>query len=432
MKHLTVTTVILLQLSLVAPFCLAMEENSLTAYLQLAMTHNEDIEAAKARLQSTVYMVEQMGILPDPMLDVQYYVKPVETRTGPQNAAVGISQKIPWFGKLSLQKEKSEHNIILAKRRFAAVQFRVARQVKQAWIQYGFVGLSKKIVQENVELLRYLEGVVRSGYASGKSSYGDVLKLQIELAKATDRLKSLEDQVIPLQISLESLLGGTQEVSFAMPDELPVISLTLPEEEILEQALKRNPALLESKEKVFQAQTDLELVKRDFYPDFTFSLRTIFTGAAEYGDPPDSGDNPVIAGVSINLPVFFDKRINGVDEKRADIKAAVTSNRQYGRTLLADIQLTLFQYREALRQYELYDLELTPKARQKLEVSLEAFQGGQYSILELIDAEKVLLDFELAKSNALMNQAMQVARLEELSGVTLAHWDNSVDAPAHQ
>ncbi len=428
MKIISVTVVCSLLFLGTASFCGASQAKTLSGYIQLALTRNEDIQAAKSLLEAVTHKAEQMGVLPDPMLNFQYYIEPVETRTGPQNAAIGVSQKIPWFGKLSLQREKSKNNIVQAQKRYAAVQLRVVRQVKQAFIQLGYIGHSRKIVRENIELLRYLEGIVRAGYASGKSSYGDVLKLQIELAKTEDQLQSLTDLVGPYQTRLNSLLGNSLNDSFAIPVELPIVSLKLPEKEILERAKLRNPKLLESKEEINKAKTDLELAKRDFFPDFTLSLKTLLTGSAEFGNPPDSGEDPVIAGVSLNIPVFYSKRISAMEEKKAFVNAAVVANSQHGRTLVAEVEFVLFKYREARRQYELYDLDLLPKARQKMEVALEAFQGGQYSILELVDSEKLLLNFELAKSMALKNQAMQIAFLEEYSGSKLTSWDKTIVA----
>lgn len=70
-------------------------------------------------------------------------------------------------------------------------------------------------------------------------------------------------------------------------------------------------------------------------------------------------------------------------------------------------------------------LEVIRKLRHELDVALEAFQGGQYSILELIDSEKSWLDFELARIKAQADKTIQIARLEELTGTTLVDWDQN-------
>ena len=87
------------------------------------------------------------------------------------------------------------------------------------------------------------------------------------------------------------------------------------------------------------------------------------------------------------------------------------------------IEMILFRYQEADRSQKLYKNNLIPKVRQELDVALESFQGGQSSILELIDTEKNWLNFELAMVRSQADMAIQVARLEELTGSTLADWN---------
>jgi len=89
--------------------CLAEESTSLASYLEQALVGNDDLRAAQAEFRAGTERVRQAGVLPDPKLSVQYYLQPVETRTGPQNGAIGLSQAIPWFGKLSLLHEFSDH-----------------------------------------------------------------------------------------------------------------------------------------------------------------------------------------------------------------------------------------------------------------------------------------------------------------------------------
>jgi outer membrane protein TolC len=80
------------------------------------------------------------------------------------------------------------------------------------------------------------------------------------------------------------------------------------------------------------------------------------------------------------------------------------------------MQLALYKYRDAQRKIDLYQNTLIPKADEALAVTLEAFQGGTRSSLDLIDAEKTLLEFELAYIRALADQAQRLAELEMLLG----------------
>ena len=408
---------------LVSNTCLAEEVPSLASYLEQALTGNDSLQSARAEFRAGTERVRQVGVLPDPKLSVQYYLEPVETRTGPQEGAISISQTVPWFNKLSLSRKMMDTEATIVGAKLAATELDVARQVKEAYIEYGFLGRSLQTVSDNLELLRYLEGVARSRYAGSKTTYFDVLKIQIELAKTEEKSKSLADQAGPLRVHINSLLGSESERARAIPASLPLVELKRGEDEIITLALEGSPLLHQAQQRIAKARTGRKLAEQDFYPDFTFSLKTIFTGSAEFGNPPDSGQDPIIAGVKFNLPIFRDRRNGKIAEKEAIIAAAQSFQHLQELTLAAKIERSLYRYREAQRKISLYREDLLPKVKQQLEVAINGFQSGQSSILELIDAEKSLLTFQLAKSRAMADQAVAIARLEARAGVTLADWE---------
>ena len=46
-----------------------------------------------------------------------------------------------------------------------------------------------------------------------------------------------------------------------------------------------------------------------------------------------------------------------------------------------------------------------------------AFRGGDASFLELVDAERLLLEFELARERAFAEYGMEMARIEQLTAL---------------
>ncbi|MCF8056658.1 MAG: TolC family protein [Desulfocapsa sp.] len=406
-----------------AAFSSTNEADTLSGYLEQALTGNDALRKARAEFRISTEKTRQAGVLPDPKLVVQYYLQPVETRTGPQNAAIGISQSLPWFSKLALLREMSNHEVAIAGAGLAGVELAVARQVKEAYIEYGFLGLSQQTVADNIELLRYLEGVARSRYAAGKAPYFDVLKIQIELAKTEEKALALADQAYPLRVHINNLLGTEAERVRIIPHSLPLVVLEKSEDTIHSLSLLNAPLLQTGQQLIARARTGKELAEKDFFPDFNFSLNTILTGSAEYGDPPDSGRNPIIAGLNVNLPIFRDRRHAKVAEQEAGIMSAQSFQQEQMRLLETQIEQDLYAYREAQRKLMLYRDELLPKVKQQLEVAVNGFQSGENSILELIDAEKGLLIFGLAEKRALADRALAVARLEARAGVVLANWE---------
>ena len=398
------------------------KENTLSSYLAQALMHNDALRAAQAKLRATSHKIPQAGVLPDPKLAVQYYLEPIETRTGPQRAALGITQGLPWFGKLALLREIADHDQALAGAELAATELDVARQVKETYIEYCFLGRSQQVIADNLELLQYLEGIARDRYTGGKATYFDVLKVQIELAQTREKVRTLKDKTSSLRVQLNNLLGTDPELARPVSDTVPDITLKKKEDVLYKFALEHSPLLTAAQERIAKARTGKALAEKDFYPDFQVSLKTVFTGSAEYGNPPDSGSDPIIAGVSMDIPLFRERRHAKVAEQKEVLQGAKAQQAEQKRGIQNRIEQSLYAYRDAEHRVLLYREELLPKVRQQLEVAVSGFQSGKNSILEIIDAEKGLLKFELAESRALADKALALARLEVQTGVVLASW----------
>jgi len=409
--------------------CPAQENEGLEQYLQVALEQNNEIRAARARWEESAARERQAGTLPDPRIGAEYFLQPVETRTGPQEASLSLSQSFPWFGKLSLDKKMKQQESTIVAALLADTQLSVARKVKEAYIEYGYLKQAENTTGQIIELMTFLEKVAQTKYSSGNASYGDVLKIQIELATLQDKTSSIKDNAAPVRVKLNGLMGVEPDLALSQPNRLPAIELSIREEELMEMAIQYSPKILAGQNKISRNRTGLDMADRDFYPDFTVSVKTIFTGAAEFGSPPDSGRDPVIAGLSINLPIFRDRRLGAVAEKQAAISTARSELEQTEKNLEAEIELALFRYRDAERRLRLYRDNLIPKIRQQFEISLEAFQAGQFSIQELIDAEKNWFSFELSELRARADMAIEVSRLEELTGAALADWSKEDNPP---
>ncbi len=76
--------------------CGAAQAQTYEALLQTALQHSPAINAGYQEWQGRMQMADSSGFLPDPMVAVDFFTSPVETRTGPQQQRVMLEQKLPW------------------------------------------------------------------------------------------------------------------------------------------------------------------------------------------------------------------------------------------------------------------------------------------------------------------------------------------------
>src|SRR6056297_2461020 len=80
---------------------------SIQDYQQMAAENNPEVRAAFHRYLASLEEGARVGALPDPELAFGYFISPIETRVGPQQARISLSQMFPWFGTLSDRRDLS-------------------------------------------------------------------------------------------------------------------------------------------------------------------------------------------------------------------------------------------------------------------------------------------------------------------------------------
>jgi outer membrane protein TolC len=126
-----------------------------------------------------------------------------------------------------------------------------------------------------------------------------------------------------------------------------------------------------------------------------------------------------MAMASVNLPLWFGKYSAEKNEAQARQASVVGKREERGRQLLADLERVSFELRDATRRVDLYEYTLLPKARQSLEVLEDAFVSGQADFLDLVDAQRTLLEFELSLERARVDGTTRSAELEMIVGTDL-------------
>ncbi len=392
------------------------EHSTLPDYLVYAALHNPGLEAAFDRWKAVLEKIPQVRSLPDPRFTYAYYIENVETKVGPQRHKIDLSQAFPWFGKLDLRGDIALEEANIQKQTYEKIKLSLFYQVKVAYYDYYFLSRSIRITGENLKLLSYFENVARTQYESGKATNADVIKAQVELGKLEERLLSLQDLREPIMARLNAVLNRPADSQLPWPASIQIYDITLADEEIIRQALENNPDLKAIDVEVEKETKVINLAKKQFYPDMMIGLSYIETGHSSMPGIADSGNDPIMTMFSINLPLWRDKYRAGVREAELRQKSVFKERENQKNVLIAEMKTTLYNLHDSGRKIMLYRDSLIPKARQSLNVTQTAFESGKKDFLSLIDAQRSLLELELAYERALTNCARYLAQVEMLVG----------------
>ena len=391
---------------------------ALDDYVRYALRNNPGLRADFERWKGGLEKVAPARALADPRFTYGQFLREVETRVGPQEMRFGLAQVFPWKGKLDLKGKIALQAAEEEYQRYIEAREELIYRVRTAYYELQYLERAVAVTEENVRLLEYLEEVARAQYRGGTAAQGAVLKTQVELGRLEERLLGRRDMERPLRARMNATLGRPATAEVAVNGEL-VDEVAMPDEGELSGHLSQmNPELKRLDAAIAKAELEIELAEKMGFPDLTVGLDYVVTGRAE-NRVADSGKDPVMAAASINLPLWRDKFRAGEREAKARQRAAVRQREERENQLLAGLELALFGLREGGRKIELYRDSLIPKAEQALNVAQQAFAAGKGDFLGVIDAQRTLLEFQLARERARVDLVGKVAEIERMIGGSL-------------
>ena len=389
--------------------------STLSDLLAYAAIHNPELKSQWLKWRAAVQEIDSARAFPDPKLSYTYYVENVETRVGPQEQKISLMQKIPWFGKRKLRGEKATKTAEAKYQKYEQLKLNLFFKVKDVYYDYYYLLQAIEITRENIELLKQLESVARTQYEGG-GNMSPVVRAQVELGKLEDRLQSLKDTKRPIAARLNATLNRAPDAELPTPESIPEGESLPPEPELRNILAQKNPSLKRLDALTEKADKAVDLSEKQYFPDVSLGVSYVDTGSAVMSGLDESGKDPLMAMVSINLPIWQSKYDA---DKHAAIKRREAAEQQHWNTrrrLESQLSQAVFKYKDAERKIDLYRDTLIPKAEQELNVSRQAFESGDADFLNLIDAERSLLQFKLSYEQARAERERQIAKIEKLIG----------------
>lgn len=391
----------------------------LEGYLEQALEANPGLQAFSARYDAARQGIPQASALPDPVLQVTRFIESVQTRTGPQETVIQLSQRIPWFGKLDSREAVAAAEAEALSYAYQNQQLVLARRVAIAYFEYGYTGQAISLTREQQALLQKLIPIVEDRVRGG-GDLNPLLLLQVELGKVTDRLQSLEQIRTSQSADLQALLA------LADPGLLPMPGLAVPPVEQLDGAQLRagleaaNPELAMLDHRIRSAEARRRLARLESYPDFNLGVNYI-----QIGDPrvnpttPDAGADPWGVTLSVNIPLWQKRNRAAVAGALSSQRSAEMEYQNRRNYLRAELTGSLSRLEDANRRLRLYGSELLGLANQAVEISRTSYENGRTGILEVIDSERSLLELQLLYWRAAADAWQQRIAIQTLANQPL-------------
>lgn len=368
--------------------------------LTFALLNQPRVAAAYYEYAAAVERITVERSLPDPRLIFEMDIQDVVMTVMP-----GLMAEVPWVKNLRLRADAASAESQARYFAFESAVLQTAYEVKRAWYQLYFLEDRLRILRETLALAGELEQIARARFEAGRVTLQDVLRSQIEQERLRTEIANLEDSRRPLLAQLKAALGlQADQPDPPVPRQFESTPLDLSPERLWATALARNPRLLQMEAEVRLAEAGIRLAHQSQWPDFNVGLEADLKAAPVMWRP----------SVGATLPLWRDKiaaEIAAVQARKSAAQARLSAEQIQLAVELADKS---FMYREATRNLTLLMEALLPRAWQSLDAARAGYSAGKTEFINLLEAERALLEFQLAEVDARTRRELALAELSLL------------------
>ena len=326
---------------------------------------------------------------------------------------VGLSQAIPFPGKLSAKKEIARQQELWAQAKYLDMLLQVRQQVRDNWYKLSFQRQAIALTQTNIGLLDDFIRLTETRYSVGKGLQQNVLKAQVERSRLYDRLLGLQKEAEISQARINSMVGRATDSPVGDMPEPVEESFGAGLAELRQQAREHRPMFKAFDALISQSEQKGKLAELDYRPDFSVWAGYRFRD----DDLPDGGTDFVSGGISLNLPIHLKKRRAAVIEADAGLRKAHQQRNDFARQVDLELHRSLTELQQAQKLVELYGGGIIPQAEQAYKATLSAYQVDKVDFLALTDSLMTLYRFRIDLAKAKSDVRRSRARLFATTGL---------------
>jgi cobalt-zinc-cadmium efflux system outer membrane protein len=384
-----------------------------------AERNNPQIQAARHSVEAAREVPSQVSTLPDLQAVLQHVsVGSPRPFAGYSNSdfaylGLGFSQDIPYPGKLRLRGEIARKDADVAQQRYESIRRAIQSQLKSAYVQLSYLTKRIAILNGDGELLRQVEQATEVRYRSGMGSQQEVLQAQIERTKLLREITMNQLEAGKTQAKLKQLLNRSQSAPDIGTEPLSETATIQTYDELLNAAKANNPEIAGSKEMIARQGLQVDLAKKDFYPDFNLQYMWQRTDPAQFRAY-------YMFTLGVRIPIYRSRRQQPeLAQARADQDRARSESETQTQQIAFALRQEFLTQEKSAELLKIYREGLIPQAHAELQAGMAAYQSNRQDFQALLASFLDVLKLDGEYWQTLAEHETAWARIEEMTGLPL-------------
>lgn len=373
-----------------------------------AVANSSQLKAAQAATDASKGAQSQAGALPNPELGVEAdSIAGQGEYSGFKSAEItyGVSQLVEIGGKRSARQAAADQEHAIAHAAYEAARLDLIRDVKTAYAEAVAAKESMALAGKQKSLAaEVLVNVTKRVNAAAEPLF-QKSKSEVALSNSEMALDKAQRDYTIARKRLAALWDSTS-TDFE-PDSSRFFEISAPAKaSISEDSLRANPDLVRWNAEVARNEAQLELERATALPDPRFNV-----GVKEFNA---TNERAFVVGVSLPIPVFNLNQGN-VAKAHGEVTKALSSKRFAEINLNAELSRNQQELESAYRQATILKTQILPSAERAFSQSRQGYDAGKFAYLEVLDAQRTLVEARAQYNDTLKNYHIKRAEVERLS-----------------
>lgn len=469
--------IILLMLATVSVGTFAQTE-TLADYLEIAVQNNPGLKADYLAYQAALQKIPQAGAIPDPQLDMGYYLKPMDIIDGSQVADFTLMQMFPWFGTRKAAQAEAGHMANMEFQKFRETRDNLYLSIYTQW--FILCSLEQKLMnsRENRKYLEQLEAlsirrfasplgsspgisapapvsapatssspaggmnsmagmgnsgsqpVMQSGGMASMSGSGggmagmspasagmsDVLRIQLEMIELDNTIESILSEMKAEKAKFNALLNRPAESEVNVPDSFDKIPFSLDIASAMDKISAQNPMLEMLSEEGLAYKAKAEMDKKMSLPMLGVGLQySLIKKRMDMGIPVTDMNGMDMLMPMVSISIPIFRNKYRAQQKESEYMQQ-SAKEKYTNTYNT-LQAELIEAGNQLENAE-RQINLLKKqtelALTTYNLIVQEFITGKSDLTNVIQVQRQLLDYRLRQSEAVAAYNTMVASAQRI------------------
>ena len=385
----------------------------------LALLRSPAIMSAVKRMRAAVEKYSQVSAVDDIMRRYSAFVEGVTTGVGAMPGHGGGGAQFPLPGVLALKGHIVTQEVLAAREHLEGARRDAVTAARKRHWRLWFLHQAVAITDRTIGLLRELEQVSITRYEAGRTSFQDVIKVQLQRELLDERLTTLREQLLTTHMEMREVLHLPPDTRIGMP-RVNLGDADVPElASLYEAALSHRQELRKLRARLGKMDAMIEMAE-------TMLLPALDMGLSRYKDhairqvgsqagrrTPGAGSAAAAGQPKRPWFGFRDSYLREMRQKRLAMQDELERMKD---ATLAAVRRKWFSLDQAAREKRLYQDTIVQLSEAALEVSTSGYESDRVAFADVIASYTLWLDSNLALADKRSAYGASLAELEQAVG----------------